>query len=130
MRTSPTITALTALLSCAGLFGLAVSSSAGGLDSGIRGHVLYGPTCPVQRAGQNCTRPYQATITVRREPSNIIVARVRSAGDGSFSLRLRPGRYVLQSQSGRPYPRSSPQTVTVQSDHNTAVTIRYDSGIR
>ena len=65
--------ALVSLVSLVALVGPgpgAAAAAPGRPDSGVRGIVLYGPTCPVQRAGQSCERPYQATIVVRREPSN------------------------------------------------------------
>jgi hypothetical protein len=99
-------------------------------DSGIRGHVLYGPTCPVQRPGQNCERPYQATITVKREPDGAIVKRVHSDRDGRFTTFLRAGRYLLVPRNGRPYPRAQSQSVVVHGHRFTAVTIHFDSGIR
>jgi hypothetical protein len=92
--------------------------------------VLYGPTCPVQRAGQSCTRPYQATIAILREPMNKVVVTVRSAGDGRLSVRLAPGRYRIEPHDGQPFPSSRAQTVTVYAHRFTDVTITYDSGIR
>jgi hypothetical protein len=74
-------------------------------DSGIRGRVLLGPTCPVQRIGQPCVRPYQATITIRNQATGKLVARVRSSTNGRFRLPLAPGDYLLVPQTGRPYPR-------------------------
>jgi hypothetical protein len=100
------------------------------LDSGIRGRVLYGPTCPVQRAGQVCVRPYSATIAIRSYGTGRLITRVRSNAAGRFRVALRPGRYVLQPARGHPYPRSSALTVTVRKHHFTNVTITYDSGIR
>jgi hypothetical protein len=99
--------------------------------SGIRGQVLLGPTCPVERPGRPCTRPYQAWLTIRREPANTVVRRVRSsATDGRFSTQLPPGRYRLQPRNGRPYPRARAQTVTVNPQRFTVITVRFDSGIR
>jgi hypothetical protein len=100
------------------------------VNSGVRGLVLYGPTCPVQRAGQTCERPYQATIVFRREPSRRIVARGHSGADGRFTVHLRAGRYLVAPRNGVPYPRAQSQTVSVSSHHFTAVTIHFDSGIR
>ena len=113
--------------------GLALGTASGaqrGRDSGIRGLVLYGPTCPVQRPGHTCVRTFQATITIKREPAGTVVVRVRSAADGRFTTRLEPGRYLLQPSNGRPFPRAKAQTVSVHGHAFTAVTIRYDSGIR
>jgi hypothetical protein len=92
--------------------------------------VLYGPTCPVQRPGQTCVRPYRAWITITREPSGTLAARVRSAADGRFSARLVPGRYLLQPRNGKPFPRAQPRAITVSRHRFSTVTIRFDSGIR
>jgi hypothetical protein len=99
-------------------------------DSGISGEVRYGPTCPVQRPGQNCTRPYRATIRIFREPANRLVGSPRSHRDGSFSVRLRPGRYRLVPEQGHPFPHASPQDLTVSAHRFSHVVINYDSGIR
>jgi hypothetical protein len=118
-----------AAITCAAAW-WAVPSSAGVSSSGIRVHVIYGPTCPVQRIGETCTRPYRATITVRREPGNRFVASVRSSVAGQFSLPLLPGRYLLTPRAGHPFPTAMAQTVTVHRHRYTRVTISYDSGIR
>jgi hypothetical protein len=110
--------------------GVATGGATADLNSGLNGHVLYGPTCPVQRVGQSCERPYQATIRILREPARKLTTTARSGTDGTFRVRLAPGRYLLEPQSGRPFPTSRPQTVTVHPHRYTSVTIRYDSGIR
>jgi hypothetical protein len=99
-------------------------------DSGVHGLVLYGPTCPVQRPGHTCVRPFQASITIRREPGGTVAALARSGADGRFVSRLRVGRYLLQPHNGKPYPRAQPQVISVSRHHFTSVTIRFDSGIR
>lgn len=99
-------------------------------DSGIRGRVVYGPTCPVQRLGHTCERPYQASITIRRKSTDKVVARVRSSADGGFTVRLRGGVYVLHPQNGKPYPRAETQTVTVRRHRFTTIVVSFDSGIR
>ena len=106
------------------------SGAAGHVDSGIRGRVLYGPTCPVQRPGRSCERPYRASIAVRNEHTGTLVMRVRSGADGRFTVYLAPGSYLLVPRNGRPYPRAHSQTVSVRRNAFTAVTISYDSGIR
>jgi hypothetical protein len=108
----------------------ATSPGAAPLDSGVRGKVLYGPTCPVERPGERCVRPYEATLRIRQRATHKLVATVRSADDGRFRVRLAPGRYVIVPVSGRPYPQASPQRVRVRRHEFTRVTIRFDSGIR
>ncbi len=99
-------------------------------DSGIRGQVLYGPTCPVQRPNENCERPYEALISIKREPAGTVVAQVRSGADGRFTAHLGAGSYLVAPRNGKPYPRAQSQTVSVHRHRFTAVTIRFDSGIR
>jgi hypothetical protein len=99
-------------------------------DSGITGNVLIGPTCPVERPGKTCERPYGTSITIRLETTHRLVDRVRSSAQGRFRIALTPSTYLLQPESGHPYPRSSSQVATVHSHRYTAVLIRYDSGIR
>jgi len=106
------------------------SGATGHRDSGIRGRVLYGPTCPVQRPGRICERPYQASIAIRREHTGKLVMRVRSGDGGRFTVYLAPGAYLLVPRNGHPYPRAHSQTISVRRNAFTAVTIRYDSGIR
>lgn len=125
--------AIAVQLSACGASGSAADptgSPSGHPDSGIRGRALLGPTCPVQRIGQTCLRPYQATITIRNEGTGRLVVRARSSANGRFRIALAPGTYLLVPQTGRPYPRSSPQTTIVHSHRYTSVAISYDSGIR
>jgi len=99
-------------------------------DSGVRGQALYGPTCPVQRPGHTCVRPYAAWITIRREPTGNVVARVHAGADGRFTARLRAGHYLLVPRNGNPFPRAQSQSVSVHRHRFTSVTIHFDSGIR
>jgi hypothetical protein len=99
-------------------------------SSGLRGSVFYGPTCPVQRIGESCVKPYDATLRIRRESTREIVTKVRSGADGRFTVRLRPGHYLIEPISGHPYPRAAPETVLVHAHRFTRVTITFDSGIR
>ena len=122
-----TIAVLAALASLAATAPAAVSARP---DSGIRGNVVYGPTCPVERPGERCERPYDATLRIRVRKTNKIVKTVRSGEDGRFKVRLRPGRYVVEPVSGNPYPRAESVPATVHAHKFTRVTISFDSGIR
>lgn len=55
---------------------------------------------------------------------------VRSGAGGRFTVYVAPGAYLLVPRDGRPYPRAHSQAVSVPRNSFTAVTIRYDSGIR
>jgi hypothetical protein len=121
---------LTAMVGAVVALALGTSGAASPAQTGVRGLVLYGPTCPVQRVGTTCERPYRAWITVRHFPSETLVTRVRSAADGRFTILVVAGRYRLVPRSGRPYPRAVAQVVTVRRGRLSSVTIRFDSGIR
>jgi hypothetical protein len=119
-----------ALVTVTASLGVGSASAAPGPHSGVRGVVLYGPTCPVQRPGQTCERPYQATVTFSRASSPTVAARIRTGTNGRFTVRLRAGRYLVKATNGAAHSRPPSQVVTVTAHHFTAVTIRFDSGIR
>jgi len=103
------------------------------LDSGISGVVLAGPTCPVQTPDNpECDdQPYAASIVVKTADGLFTVTRFTAGDDGRFRVPLFPGTYLLDPLPGASgFPVSSPQTVVVQSDSFTDLTISYDTGIR
>ena len=99
-------------------------------DSGLRGVVLEGPFCPVQRPGEVCDRPLATAVLVSRAASDRIVVRTRSATDGRFTVRLPAGRYLVRAGTGSSFPHVQSRTVSVTAHRFTAVTLRLDSGIR
>lgn len=114
-----------------GAFGIGAATGATARpDSGIRGVVLYGPTCPVQRPGQTCERPDQATLVFRRASSRTVVARISTGTDGRFTVHLRAGRYLVKASARLGRQRSQSLVVSVTAHHFTDLTIHFDSGIR
>lgn len=99
-------------------------------DSGIRGRVVLGPTCPVERLGRPCTRPYETTIVILREPQGKLAARAHSSARGRFSVALAPGTYWLVPAVEGAFARTSPRRVIVQRHRYATVVFRYDTGIR
>ena len=97
---------------------------------GIDGVVLVGPQCPVQSQDDPCPdAPYSTTITVRTVAGRE-VTRVRSGDDGRFRVGLAVGEYLLDPESGNPFPVGSPQEVMVVRGVFAQVTVSLDSGIR
>jgi hypothetical protein len=119
-----------------------VLAAAGALDagsattSGIRGRVTSSPTCPVERPPPDpacAPRGFAARLTIRRVSDNGVAARVATKADGSYSVRLKAGRYRVSARpaSGRSPPSCPPPvTATVHSGRYTRVAIDCDSGIR
>ena len=99
-------------------------------DQGIEGIVLLGPQCPVYTLDDPCPDlPYRAWIGVRTANGGL-VTRVRSGEDGRFRVGLRSGRYLLDPESGNPFPSASEQEVRVDDGVFTQVTVSFDTGIR
>lgn len=101
-----------------------------GAVQGIDGLVLLGPQCPVQTQTDPCPDlPYQAWIDFRTA-GGAQITRVRSDEEGRFRVGLRPGSYVLDPESGSPFPVAGEQAVEVEADEYTAVIVSFDTGIR
>jgi len=97
---------------------------------GIEGIVLLGPLCPVESLENACPDlPYQAWIDVRNRNGDR-VTRVRSGEDGRFRVGLHPGLYLLDPESGDPFPVAGEQEVRVEDGVYTEVTVSFDTGIR
>jgi hypothetical protein len=101
-----------------------------GAPQGIEGTVLLGPQCPVQIVNDPCPDlPFQAWIQVR-ELDGRPLARIRSEKDGTFRIGLRPGSYLLDPDSGDPYPHAEDLEVTVLKGRFTSAIIHFDTGIQ
>ena len=104
--------------------------------SGIRGNVVLGPTCAVEsEPGANdpvpsaCLTPYAAQLVVL-DSENKVVAQIASAGDGTFTVDLPPGDYVVTPATSDSYPIAQPVPVSVSPGQYATVQINYDTGIR
>ena len=100
--------------------------------TGIKGTVILGPTCPVEQVGQPpCVTPLAATVAITSAEDGSVVARVSSGADGTFSVDVPPGDYVIVPQPvGDPFPVGQPVEVTVQAGAYAQVEVDYDTGIR
>ena len=114
----------------------ASAAGAGGLDSGISGRIVAGPTCPVESVppAPGCAaRPLRATLRIRRVGGAGRATTVRSAADGRFRVSLAAGTYVVAAlaRAGATLPRPpATRRVRVRVGRYTFVTITYDTGIR
>ena len=99
-------------------------------DQGIDGVALRGPLCPVVSQDDPCPdEPYSAWIRIGEEGGGQ-VTRVRSGTDGRFRVGLKPGRYVVEGESGDPFPRGERQAVEVEVGVWSEITVSFDTGIR
>jgi hypothetical protein len=106
--------------------------------SGVRGTVLAGPTCPVERAGENCSpRPVATTVDAfalsdpGNDPSSGTPdASATTDGLGRFSLDLAPGRYRLVPRATGPGQSGRPEDVSIAAGIAADVTLTVDTGIR
>jgi len=102
----------------------------------VTGTVRAGPVCPVERPGDSgcAPRPVAGATIVIELTSGGEAARVTSAIDGTFSVRLPAGAYriVPQPMAGL-MGTAQPMSLTVQAGGATIPTpidIQYDTGIR
>lgn len=101
-------------------------------DSGVRGIVLLGPTCPVVTEESPCPDTPLADTEIQVLRGGDEVASVRSADDGRFAVALKPGHYVLQAmvEAGGPGMFAKPLEVDVSANAWVDVTVSVDTGIR
>lgn len=99
-------------------------------DSGVRGSVSMGPTCPVERDPPDpacADRPYSTSISISHNGATFAVA--QSALDGTYSIALPPGAYTLHT-TGNKMLRCAPVDVVVPAAGYVRADISCDTGIR
>jgi hypothetical protein len=101
-------------------------------DTGVKGVVTIGPTCPVERPGDpNCRdKPYRATMKIVRARGGALVKKFSSQADGHFTVHVDAGRYVIEKTGRAVLPSLRPIAVTVTHHRFTRVSVQYDSGLR
>jgi hypothetical protein len=104
-------------------------------NTGVKGVVLLGPTCPVERdpPDARCAdKPYETSIAVYRAHTGSVAPLmiVNSNEAGAFTFSISPGTYTLVAGGGKVLPRCAPSTVTVEAGTYASTTISCDSGIR
>jgi len=101
-------------------------------QSGVRGKVTIGPTCPVQKIPPDpkcADKPYQTTLNVFK--GDKFVTSFTSAADGTFYVSLPPGSYLITKTGDLTRsPTLAPVSVIISSSQIVEITIRFDSGIR
>lgn len=106
-------------------------------QSDLAGKVYEGPISPVEMNGQPNDKPYAGAMLhiAPADSSGGVIGGptydVTSAADGSFSVQVPPGLYLVTPLSGgNGFPHASTFLVTVLANQTSSVVIEYDTGIR
>ncbi len=103
------------------------------LQSYIKGRIVAGPTCPVERAEDPCPpRPVVGrTVYLKDGPGINTLQTFTTDSDGSFLAQVVPGEYRVEvSPAGFPLDRSGPHLISVVSGQTASLQIMLDTGIR
>ena len=106
----------------------ATTSPAG--ESGVRGIVAAGPTCPVERPDDPCPSKPLAVHLLAIGADGTTVAETDSAADGTYEMVLPPGHYTLRAETGAVFPSCPDTQVTVSAGAHARRRHRCDTGIR
>ena len=84
----------------AALVMMAANAAGHHVDSGVKGVVTIGPTCPgpvrVQSDPRCSDRPYETTLKVLRRRDHVLVKRFSSHSDGCYLVHLVAGCYLIE----------------------------------
>lgn len=95
----------------------------------LHGTVLAAPAAPVCMPRVPCLRP-AAGVVLAFSSDGVVRARATTAVDGSYRVRLAPGRYGVRVTRPSGVRRLNPATVSLSADQVKRVTFYLDTGIR
>jgi hypothetical protein len=99
------------------------------IPSGLRGEVTRGPTKPVCRDDEPCEAP-AVGVVLRFSRDGEVVARARTGAGGTYTLRLRPGVYAVNTGQTRIGTTLTPRRVRVPVARVARVDFYIDTGIQ
>jgi hypothetical protein len=102
------------------------------VGTGVRGHVVAGPTCPVEMPAQSaCVVSVTGAVIVARDSAGHEVGRTTSDNSGDYRLRLPPGTYDIVPLPIQWFMGGAPETtVTVTPGAPVQLDLEYDTGLR
>ena len=111
------------------------SGGGGGIlpgGTGIEGHVIAGPTCPVVRLNDPACadRPLAGVTLIVLTAAGDEAARTTTDADGHFGFSLPPGPYTIEPQPVDGMLRGSDPIPVLVGDAVVTVDVPYDTGIR
>ncbi len=100
------------------------------IGSGLYGMVSRGPTAPVCHVGKPCSAPASGSHLVFHR-HGVVIARVRVARNGRYSVALRPGIYRVTVKPAQKIGSGiSPRRVRVKIGPARELDFQIDTGIR
>ncbi len=104
-------------------------------ESGVRGTVMLGPTCPVMQnpPDPECAdRPFKTDLVLTSTDGTKILKYFNSDSQGVFSVSIAPGFYLIRSAPGGPSMPScaKSEVIEVKTNSYTITTVSCDTGIR
>jgi hypothetical protein len=117
MRRLLVLAAVLLLAGCGGQAG-------GSRGTNVHGIVTRGPITPVCVRDQPCSKP-AAGVTLRFSNGSAVVARARTAGDGSYRVSLPAGRYSVSGAQGL-----RPRQITVPGSGSRRLDFSIETKIR
>lgn len=123
MRVAVVVLAVLALTST--LAGTAVP----GRVSGLRGIVMRGPTKPVCHKNESCEEP-AGGLVLQFTRAGLVKAEVKTSRTGTYSVRLRPGRYGVRTAQRRPWTDLTPRVARVPRARIARVDFHLDTGLQ
>jgi hypothetical protein len=118
----PTLSVVAALA----LVWVAGASSQGSVTGGLRGLVTIGPTTPVCRAGEPCSKPATGVVLAFTHGMRRVSTRTDRT-TGRYRVLLPAGVWSVRASAGM---RISPAMVNIASTRVTARNFLIDTGIR
>ncbi len=101
----------------------------------IRGTVIVGPICPVERPGMPCPVPPEAytsrEVILYATNGTTVVKRMHFAPDGTYHFEVPAGVYILDiPRQGVGGSSDLPKTLTIKSGETLEINFSIDTGIR
>lgn len=100
------------------------------VDTGIEGKVLLA-SCQGEQIATDCVgqSTYSSTLTIYNASLSKIKS-VKTLGDGTFIIALKPGIYFIHPENNGKFPMAADFKVVVTKGELVKLTIYYDTGLR
>jgi len=112
------------------LIGAIFLAACGPVETGIKGQVFLAK-CTGSEIATDCTGVIQYAATLDIYNQDVVkIKSVRTAGDGTFVIGLKPGTYFIHPENNGDFPMAADFKVVVTQGQLAELTIYYDDGVR